>query len=71
MKLFSVIILFNGRSATRKDDPVDQQMLGPSEECTPHSIQGKYEECIDIMEEIVSIKKSVYGIGHSEFEAAS
>jgi hypothetical protein len=30
-------------------------------------MQGKYEECIDIMEEIVSIKKSVYGIGHSEF----
>jgi len=24
-------------------------------------------ECIDIMEEIVSIKKSVYGIDHAEF----
>ena len=33
--------------------------------------QGKYEECIDIMEEIVSIKKGVFGLGHSEFEAAS
>ena len=25
---------------------------------------GKYVECIDIMEEIVSIKKNVYGIDH-------
>ena len=46
-------------------------MLGPTEKRITHSTQGKYEECIDIMEEIVSIKKSVYGIGHSEFEAAS
>jgi hypothetical protein len=67
VKLFSVIILFNGRSAERKDDTADQQMLGPTEKRTTHPIQGKYEECIDIMEEIVSIKKSVYGIGHSEF----
>ena len=28
-------------------------------------------ECIDIMEEIVSIKKSVYGLDHPEFESAS
>ena len=25
-------------------------------------IKGKYVECIDIMEEVVSIKKNVYGI---------
>lgn len=27
--------------------------------------QGKYEECIDIMEEIVSIKKNVFGVEHT------
>ena len=25
---------------------------------------GKYNECIDIMEEIVSIKKELYGMDH-------
>lgn len=28
---------------------------------------ARYVECIDIMEEIVSIKKNVYGIDHPEF----
>ena len=26
---------------------------------------GKYNECIEIMEEIVSIKKELYGMDHS------
>ena len=34
-------------------------------------LQGKYLECIDIMEEIVTIKKNVYGIDHPEFDKAS
>ena len=46
-------------------------MRGPAEERTIDDTQGKYVECIDIMEEIVSIKKSVYGIDHREFEIAS
>lgn len=29
-----------------------------------HLYKGKYNECIDIMEEIVSIKKNVYGLDH-------
>ena len=28
---------------------------------------AKYIECIDIMEEIVSIKKNIYGMDHPEF----
>ena len=28
---------------------------------------NKFVECIDIMEEIVSIKKNVYGVDHVEF----
>ena len=32
---------------------------------------GKYIECIDIMEEIVSIKKNLYGVDHPEFDQAS
>lgn len=32
---------------------------------------GKYSECIDLMEEIVSIKKDIYGMDHPEFERAS
>ena len=31
------------------------------------NLKGKYVECIDIMEEIVGIKKNVYGIDHTEF----
>lgn len=27
-------------------------------------LQRKYEECVSIMEELASIKKSVYGINH-------
>lgn len=32
---------------------------------------GKFVQCIDIMEEIVSIKKNIYGIDHPEFDQAS
>jgi hypothetical protein len=42
-------------------------MRGAAEERTGCDTQGKYVECIDIMEEIVSIKKNVYGIDHPEF----
>lgn len=34
-------------------------------------IQGKFAECIDIMEEIVSIKKNIYGIEHPQFDKSS
>lgn len=39
--------------------------------CEVLAKNGKYPECIDIMEEIVSIKKEVYGMDHPEFEKAS
>lgn len=35
------------------------------------SKNGRYAECIDIVEEIVSIKKDLYGIDHPEFEKSS
>ena len=34
-------------------------------------MQGKFAECIDIMEEIVGIKKNIYGIDHEEFDKSS
>jgi hypothetical protein len=46
-------------------------VLNLAKERRANLIQGKYVECIDIMEEIVSIKKNVYGIDHAEFESAS
>jgi tetratricopeptide (TPR) repeat protein len=64
-------IIYHGRPPARKDDPADLQMRSPPEKCRSNLIQGKYVECIDIMEEIVSIKKNVYGLDHSEFVAAS
>lgn len=33
--------------------------------CEVLAKKGKYPECIDIMEEIVAIKKEIYGIEHS------
>jgi hypothetical protein len=42
-------------------------MRHPPKECTKAVTQGKYVECIDIMEEVVSIKKNVFGTEHIEF----
>lgn len=64
VQLYISLKLFNGRSPAGKDDAAHLQMRGASEERTATVTQGKYVECIDIMEEIVSIKKSVYGIDH-------
>lgn len=46
-------------------------MVQLSAKCEVLAKNGKYPECIDIMEEIVSIKKEVYGMDHPEFEKAS
>lgn len=68
---FLIKIIIDGRPPQRKINPAYHQMWHLGEKCKLCSTQGKYEECIDIMEEIVSIKKNVYGIDHSEFTTAS
>lgn len=55
----------HGRPSPIKNDSTHLQVWSITEKCIDYIIQGKYGECIDIMEEIVSIKKSVYGVEHS------
>ncbi len=61
---YKFIIIRNGCFTSWKDDTANDQMRYPPEKCTHHLSKGKYVECIDIMEEVVSIKKNVYGIDH-------
>lgn len=72
MQLFILIkIIINGRSPEIKINAAHFQVRHSTEKCKLKTIKGKYVECIDIMEEIVSIKKNVYGIDHFEFISAS
>ncbi len=49
------------------DSTLKERLVQLSAKCEVLAKNGKYPECIDIMEEIVSIKKEVYGMDHPEF----
>lgn len=50
------------------DSQVREKLIHLTNKCEVLAKNGKYTECIDIMEQIVSIKKDVYGMDHPEFE---
>jgi hypothetical protein len=61
---YKFIIIRNECFTSRKNDTANDQMWYPPEKCTHHLRKGKYVEWIDIMEEVVSINKNVYGNDH-------
>ena len=46
------------------DSTLREKLTQLTTKCDVLAKNGKYVECIDIMEEIVSIKKDVYGMEH-------
>lgn len=53
------------------DSSLREKLTQLSEKCETLAKNGKYVECIDIMEEVVSIKRNIFGIDHPEFDKAS
>lgn len=46
------------------DSVLKEKLTHLSSKCDILAKSGKYNECIEIMEEIVSIKKELYGMDH-------
>ena len=53
------------------DSTLREKLTQLSNKCEILAKNAKYVECIDIMEEVVSIKKNVFGMEHPEFDKAS
>ena len=53
------------------DSTLREKLTQLTNKCDVLAKNAKYVECIDIMEEIVSIKKNVFGLDHPEFDRAS
>ena len=52
---------------TAMDSALREKLTQLNTKCEILAKSGKYNECIEIMEEIISIKKELYGMDHPEF----
>jgi tetratricopeptide (TPR) repeat protein len=53
------------------EQALKEKLASLSARCEALQRGGKHLECVDILEEVLSIKKQMFGLDHPEFTAAS